>query len=349
MVIMDETIFQTIIEHATDGVVVTDVSDPDLPDGPQIIFVNDAYTVMTGYSKEEVIGKSPKILQGPETDRNELKNLSEALKSGRPGHAELINYKKSGEKFWTSISIFPVRVHSHDITHWVGIKRDITAKKKAMEELETTLQELHHRVKNNLAVISAMIELQSDEETNESLKNKLLVCTSRIKSIADVHELLYQAESLTHIDIQDGLKKLTRRIIQTFQPLKGIHTRLNITHMDSMNINQAIPFSLITNEVITNCAMHAFPGSEKGEIRINLSQNPENSEVTLRIRDNGRGLPKEFNPAKITSTGMQFITTLSSQLHGDFQYSNMKNGTEFKLRFLKKERRGAHSGYSITN
>lgn len=129
---MKNSLFKKIIERSTDAVIVTGTDPIDHPEGPQIIFVNEAYERMTGYSREEVIGKTPRILQGTKTDRKELDKLRKAIENGEPGNAELINYKKSGEEFWTSISIFPIRDNSGAIEYWIGIKRDITEKRNKM-------------------------------------------------------------------------------------------------------------------------------------------------------------------------------------------------------------------------
>lgn len=343
---MRNYIFQSIIEHATDAVIVTDVSQMDSPDGPCIVFVNDAYVKLTGYSKEEVIGKTPRILQGPETDRKELDKLRHALKSGEPGHAEIVNYKKSGEKFWTSISIFPVKYKSPTIKYWVGIKRDITAQRKAFEEVNTTLQELHHRVKNNLALISALMELQVHGEDSALIKSKLLACTARIKSIAEIHELLYKGESLTHIDMNNGIKVLINSILSTLQPEIEINSRFNVHQIDAMNINQAVPFSLIVNEIITNSINHAFKEMEKGKINIELSQ--KNNQITLKLQDNGRGFPQGFNPHEIISTGMVLIKTLSNQLNAKFNFVYLEKGTEFNLQFMLMDIKGAHSSFKTS-
>lgn len=335
---MNEHLYKAIIEKATDAVVVTDPEQ-------RIIFVNDTYASMTGYSKDEVIGKRPKILQGPDTDQNELAKLRQALKTRQPGYAELVNYKKSGEKFWTSISIFPVIDNANDKRYWVGIKRDITEQRKAYEELNTLLHELHHRVKNNLAIISAMMQLQAFKSGNETVTSELLDSTTRIKTIADIHEHLYQAKSLSNIDLGANIKTLVHNILITMQLSDKIHLQFNIGQIESLNINQAVPFSLIVNEVITNIAKHAFTIATNGKIEVFLSQ--KGKTISLQINDNGSGLPKDFNPQNASTTGMQLINTLVKQLKADYQYSNQKTGTSFQLQFLKMDIKGAHSGNYI--
>lgn len=336
--------FKSIIEHATDAVVVTDTNTIEAPEGPEIIYVNDSFVEMTGYTREEVVGKTPRILQGEETDREELDKLKQALKDEQPGHAEMINYRKNGEKFWTSISIFPVKNEdSTNIQYWIGIKRDVTKERRSFEELKTMLQELHHRVKNNLAIVSALIELQAMKVADTDYKNEFLVATTRIKSIAEIHELLYKQKSLTHVNVGQGIKELTHQISETFQHEIDIKTQITFDGIDHLNVNQAVPLSLIINEVITNSLNHAFKDLQKGTISIHIHKDED--EIVVRITDNGRGFPEDFSPSDTDTTGMVLINILTKQLNGAFEYTNGKKGATFKLHFTTKEERGSQSGF----
>lgn len=330
---MDKFLYQAVIENATDAVVVTESKRIDSPEGPQIIFVNNAYVEMTGYSKEEVIGKTPRILQGPETDRNELDKLRHALENKQPGQAELINYRKNGEKFWTSIKIFPVEDPDNEKEYWVGIKRDITERKKAYEELISTLSELHHRVKNNLAVISGMMQLHALNEKNDYIREQLEICTSRIKTIANIHELLYKQERLAKINLQEGIKELVEDMLVIFGSEKDINTTYNLGNDVYLNISQSVPLALIINEVVTNCIKHAFDDITDPEINIKLLVIED--QITLKIIDNGHGLPGDFNPHEAASIGMQLIDALSKQLEADYQFINNDQGTIFSITFTQ--------------
>lgn len=127
-------LFESVITNATDAVAVTEI-DPNDAHNHKIIFVNESYTKMTGYAKEEVIGKSPSILQGPKTNKTELARVAECIKNHQPCEFEVINYKKNGEEFWSSISISPITDRYKNYTHWIAIKRDVTEHKKIEQEL----------------------------------------------------------------------------------------------------------------------------------------------------------------------------------------------------------------------
>ncbi|MDB5964553.1 MAG: signal transduction protein : sensor, domain, partial [Polaromonas sp.] len=128
-------LLQTSISRLNDIVTITEAGQLDAP-GPRIVFVNDAFERQTGYSREEVLGQTPRILQGPQTQRSELAKIRAALETAQPVRTELINYKKNGEMFWQELEIVPVDYFSRGLTHWVAVSRDITQRKAAEDEIE---------------------------------------------------------------------------------------------------------------------------------------------------------------------------------------------------------------------
>jgi PAS domain S-box-containing protein len=134
------TLLESVILNANDAVVITEAEPVELP-GPHIIFVNDAFSKMMGYSRDEVIGKTPRILQGPKTDLEKLKSVRAALKRWEPVRMELINYRKDGSEVWIELSIFPVTDSLGHYNYWVGIQRDVTQRKQTEADLEKTLRQ----------------------------------------------------------------------------------------------------------------------------------------------------------------------------------------------------------------
>ena len=211
---------------------------------------------------------------------------------------------------------------------------------KTLGEREVLLQEIHHRVKNNLAVISAMIHLQAFEEENENIRSKLLDSTTRIGSIASIHEQLYQSENFSNLHVGENIRKLILQIMKVLQTEVQIETEFRMNEI-FLNINQAVPFSLIVNEVITNIIKHAFPGKKKGKIEIELSE--IDRQVRLIIKDDGIGLPKNFNFSDSSTIGMKLIETLSQQINSEYKFESSDKGTVFKLNFEKSEIKGSSS------
>ncbi len=148
-------LLQTAVSRLNDIVLITEAEPFDEP-GPRIVFVNDAFEKRTGYKPEEVIGKSPRILQGPKTQQSELRKIGEALRKWQPIRSELINYTKDGELFWIELDIVPIADASGWYTHWVAVERDITARKQSEQEIMTLYAELDHRVQQRTAELQVV-------------------------------------------------------------------------------------------------------------------------------------------------------------------------------------------------
>jgi len=204
---------------------------------------------------------------------------------------------------------------------------------KSLKEKETLLAEIHHRVKNNLAIVSGMMQLQSYQNDDEVLKAKLLDSVSRIQTMAAIHEHLYQANSFSHINFAENLHSLINNIIVTFQSELQLNLDFDCSPV-TLNINQAVPCSLIVNEVVTNILKHAFKGRNEGIIQVKL--NLDGELLKLLIKDNGVGLPKDFTPESDSSLGLLLIKILTEQLGGTSNYSSCGEGTSFELNFEAK-------------
>jgi PAS domain S-box-containing protein len=517
---MEERFFKDVVAFSSDGIVVTDagVTHIDPVTGikknnlHRIVYANDAYVRMTGYTREELIGKSPKTLQGPLTSREELDKLHQAILDGKSCSIEVVNYRKDRQPFWSSLSIYPLTNESGEISNWIGIKRDVserrdhadqlksmmkeleakamelqrsgrelnmffnnalfgaffmmldepvrwdeTTKEKAMDyimthlrvtrvnqafldqygtteedmlgktpmdffehdteqerrlltsifdnrkhrqvtyekradgsdvvfegdyvalydeesglftgvfgvqnditlrkkaetelqaslrEKETLLQEIHHRVKNNLAVVSSLMQLQSFESDNSELKEQLLDSTTRIQSMSMIHESLYQSESFDSLQLSTTIRDLHGFVSSVMQLKQHVETLFDTDDV-TLNINQAVPFSLIVNEVLTNIYKHAFRNKTSGRIEIQLRE-CDDGFVELKIRDNGVGLPVDFSLDNISSLGFQLIRMLTLQLEGQSSLENAAGeGTCFWLKFPKHSGHGAYSGISF--
>ncbi|WP_020402830.1 PAS domain S-box protein [Gracilimonas tropica] len=331
-------LLESVVTNTSESVIILNAEKGK--HGREIIFTNHAFTELTGYTAEEVIGETLHFLNGPETDPQVRAKLRTAMDNRKDVEVEFINYKKNGEKFWINTSMVPVQNSDGEYTHWVAIGRDITEQKKTEKEIkaslaekETLLAEIHHRVKNNLAVVSGMMQLQAFESDNKELQNKLYDSVVRIKTMATVHELLYQSNSFSQIEFSDTLKNLAKNISGTLQ--HGDYVELNINcDPIKLNINQAIPASLIVNEVITNAYKHAFGPKDRGIIKFNLTES--DGVINIEISDNGQGFGKE-NILESGSLGIHLINVLCEQLQGQIRYENQSEGTLFNLQFERKE------------
>ncbi len=208
-----------------------------------------------------------------------------------------------------------------------------------MEEKNVMLAEIHHRVKNNLAVVTGLLELQIMQTDSEEVNKVLTESQLRVKSIALIHEKLYGSDSLAYIDYGKYIDDLTQNIKETYvSQNKKIDIVTNIKNV-SLNVNQAIPCSLLINEVLVNAYKHAFTEAEDGEVSIFITEVDEM--VITEITDNGKGLkPEEEDKTKMKSLGFTLMKTLTGQLDGTYLFENREDqsGTIFKLTFKKEHR-----------
>lgn len=206
--------------------------------------------------------------------------------------------------------------------------------RRAEKEKEVLLKEIHHRVKNNLMVISSLLNLQSGTITDSETRSAVKESQNRVKSMALIHQMLYQTETLNRIDFPNYLEQLMASLQSTYGR-DGKHIQY-IIHTDDiqLDIDTAIPLGLITNELATNAYKYAFIDSTSGKIEIDLSQTSEHTYL-LRVSDDGIGLPEGYDMEHSETLGLKLVKILSRQLKAKLNYS-VHNGTEFKIEFSEE-------------
>lgn len=222
----------------------------------------------------------------------------------------------------------------------IGIIMDITASKHSAEQIkaslvekEVLLKEIHHRVKNNLQIISSLLNLQSDYVKNHETLEILKVCQNRVTSMALIHEQLYQSEDLAQIDFAEYIENIAANLLTSYErDTNAIALKLNIDNI-SLNVDTAIPCGLIINEIVSNSLKYAFVPGKTGEIFISLNINNDNY-LQLIISDNGIGIPANLDINNTDSLGLQLVTALTTQLGGTIEV-NRYIGTQFIINFKK--------------
>lgn len=269
-----------------------------------------------------------------------LKLKKEAIKTGNPKPPyELQIKKKDGKVIWVEVNEAPI-VRDGTTVAMVGSLTNITDRKKVQDEIknslkekETLLIEIHHRVKNNLAVVASLLQFQAYGTANDDLFSKLSESVLRIKSIAAIHEQLYQSKDFSELDFAKNVKLLTKNIINTMQLNTAIVVDFDLEQV-SLNVSQAISCSLILNEIITNVVKHAFPDRSQGSVKISLSR--QEKRIFVSVSDNGVGFPDEFDIEKSSSVGMKLVQTLTQQLGADIKFESGDTGSVFLMNFLKE-------------
>jgi PAS domain S-box-containing protein len=318
-------LLEKAVANLNDIVLITEAEPFEAP-GPRIVFVNDAFVRRTGYSREEVIGKTPRILQGVKTQRAELARIGVALRKWEPVRAELINYTKAGEEFWLELDIVPVADDTGWFTHWVAVERDITERKQTQHALQASLQEkvallneVHHRVKNNLQVITSMLRLEAGRSDHPATKSVLKDMQDRIRSLALLHESIYRSGTFAAIDLGHYLKQIATQSFRSLQASSSpLELRLDLDTVQ-IGLDQATPCGLLVSELLSNCFKHAFPDGRTGEVCIKLKPAEISGQWQLQVSDTGVGLPDDFETRREKSLGLQLVDSLASQLGGSLQ------------------------------
>ncbi len=299
--------------------------------------VNAAFSETFGYDTEEVKGLNIDQLIVPEHEKKEAHEISNTIFEGKPAFHSGKRLRKDGGYVDVLIYGVPVTVNEKTVAIF-GIYVDISERKqaeekikKSLKEKEVLLAEIHHRVKNNLAVITGLLELQVYNTSSEEAIDVLTNSQMRVNSIALIHEKLYQNKNLSEICFEQYLKDLTDAILASMGSSQtDIDISMNIDPV-SLTVNQAIPCGLILNEIITNAFKHAYPEKEKGNITINL--NRRGDDIYLYVVDDGIGIPDEIDLENPKSLGIKLIHTLSRQLNAEAEFSNQNPGTKFALQF----------------
>ena len=310
---------EVILAQMQDAVLVTEAWPIDAAEGgPRILYVNEAFERMTGYTRAEVIGQTPRILQGPRTQREELDKLRAALEQWQPVRVELVNYRKDGQEFLVDISISPVRDPDGKVVCWVAIQRDVTQEKAmvailqdALEERQVLLQEVHHRVKNNFQTVISLLELQAAHLEQPCFD--LHEIASRIRALALIHEQLYQQNDFSHVLLDELCASLVAHMQQVI-PATSVQVEVRPGHV-SLLLNMAVPVALIVHELLLNAFKH---GVAAGAQHIAVQFRRAADAVTIEVIDDGRHHPPDL-PAQLENSrhfGLRMVRLLARQLRG---------------------------------
>ncbi|MEL7834214.1 PAS domain S-box protein [Fodinibius sp. Rm-B-1B1-1] len=307
--------------------------------------VNDSYLAFYNLKRENVIGKKDREVHGQKIADQTLGQDYKVLEDQQTIEVEEERTNGYESRLYHTIK-YPLRGIPGLENCMCGICTDVSDRVKYEQELEdslkekeTLLQEIHHRVKNNLAVVSGMMELQTFNTDNEEVKGLLDDSKNRIKTMALIHEKLYESSSLSRIDFGSYVEDLLGNIGKVSAIDKQIKIDLNYDSFN-LNVNQAVPSALIINEVVANAFEHAFVDKKEGLIEVTLKQNGEN--ITVNIKDNGRGLPDDSDYRSEKSIGITIIETLIKQLEAEQKIEN-NNGLSFTFTFAKQDIKGSSS------
>lgn len=301
-------LLESVITHSRDAIMITEAEPITLP-GPQIIFTNNAFREMTGYTSEEILGKTPRILQGPKTSEKNRKIIRDHLEAWKPCRIELLNYSKTGEEFWVDLSIVPVADETGWYTHWISIHRDISERKKGelqrekmIHELIKSNQELHqlsyiisHNLRAPVTNLMGLVNLFEEELQENTEAKELLhgidVSTSQLnETVQDLYQVLAIKRN-TWLERQDiCLIKIINSVIKSKQSqLEGFRTKVIINFSNDLQI-YFYPAYLenIFDQLFSNAIQYQAENRPL-EIEIN-GRVLDCGDVLIEFKDNGTGL-----------------------------------------------------------
>ena len=315
-----------------------------------ILDANSSAARFSGLSTGELIGRNFSDLGIFSEDNLSFagEKFSRALKGEtlKPFQYRLIN--KNGEYSWIETQLVPIKKDGM-INSILIIDTDITDRRNATDKLKSSLnekkiliKEIHHRVKNNMQIITSLLNLQIQHLDEEEIVAATVLKESqnRVRSMAMIHEKLYLSKDFTHIRFEDYIKRLLSDLLYSYEINPDLVKLVVDVEDVDLNMETAVPCGLIISELISNSLKYAFPQGRKGEIKVSLKHVPEDPKFVLTVADNGVGLPPNIDLKNITTLGLELVYNLTRQIDGEIELDRSQ-GTKFRINFneLKYKKR----------
>ncbi|MDH5676188.1 MAG: PAS domain-containing protein [Myxococcales bacterium] len=330
-----------IVEASDDAFIVISA------DLKQVRYVSPGYETIFGQSPEELYGNPRAWLEAVHPDdrdsvERELMQVR-AQGAGSPPHPGYRIVRPDGELRWVSSELRTVSAMPGEPPLLIGTVRDITGEKsdadslrRSLEEKQVLLKEIHHRVKNNLQVISSLLYLQSRAVEDPALLMRLQEVRSRVRTLSLIHETLYISDDLSQIDFASYLNKLIGELSMAHrEALRTVELNAD-AEPGSLDIDSVLPCGLIVTELVTNALKYAFPGGRRG--RIDVIFRTDGAQRELRVCDDGVGLPPDLDAShpdpNASQLGLRLVEALVGQLDGELRVERSA-GTGFCVRFVQ--------------
>ncbi len=331
-----QRLFQRLVEN------INEVFYLVSSDAANLLYLSPGVEEIWGRNAEELMKDRWKWLEGVhEEDRERVRDAARKMPE-QPLDVKYRVVKPDGTIRWVHDRSYPIENENGEVTMMGGICEDITEYREVEQDLEASirekemlLEELHHRVKNNLQIISSLISLQM-HQVPESAKGAVDDIVSQVHAIASLHETLYKSENLTETGFESYLRELTKQL-QTMYSGSNTKIEMEVSPLKAhMDLERAVPCGLIVNELVSNALKHAFPEGG-GTITVSLSPEEQGNEENLYeliVEDNGVGLPDEIDADDPDHFGLQLVQILvDGELDGSCSMQSSDRGTRFRIQF----------------
>ena len=328
--VIQNNFFEQIYKSTPEAILILDENNIVIDSNPSFekLFLFKNHEIKGRFMEENIV---------PEHFQDESKEMFDKIGSGENVQKESIRTKRDGRPVNVLITGCRIKLSENRYGSYL-IYIDISKHKRSEDQMRSSLvekevliREIHHRVKNNLQIISSLLHIQSSKITSEEMVSMFTNCQNRVKSIALIHEKLYQTNSFTRVDFGSYTKNLVYYLFRMFDVKSDkVTLKLNVENV-FLPMDTAIPCGLIINELVTNSLKHAFSDERRGEIVIETVYH-SNNKFTLTIKDNGKGIPEDVDYYNSRTVGFNLINSLVRQLGGNLVI-NRSEGTEFKITF----------------
>ncbi len=323
----------TVVEQSPIAISILDLTG-------KVEYVNPSFSILSGYQPEDIIGKNMLIIDSGSLSKEEHAIILSDSAIGKIQQKTFRNVRKNGDEYYVSAYFAPYMNSTDKVVGLIEVQEDITQRlvdqkqiEDDLKEKELLLQEIYHRVNNNMQTMISLFNMQIERSELQAEKDVLAIAQSRVGAMSAIHNDIYQERSFTAINFKNVISHIFSTLCGSLTVFCGkieLHVEADVP---DFGLDLAQPSALIVGELLSNCIRHAYPDG-RGAIYVNLSED-ESNEITLMVKDNGVGVPESIVPAATDTTGLNLVYMLAEGQLGGTVKVYKDNGTTVEIKFKR--------------